>query len=198
MFEKFGALKIPLIVSLAAILVILLGRWDIAGPLTNTATIEVETKEAFIEMLMGLFAVALLMERVQEVFVIATRQAGRKEVDTLLTNAKLAAADSGASIDAQNLAVVKEESDLVVYKTETQQAALNFGLFFGFVAAIAGVRSISLLIVSENLVGLQADIFMVLDIVITTGVIAGGSEAIHQLVSIFTDFYDDARKKIKA
>ena len=46
--------------------------------------------------------------------------------------------------------------------------------------------------------GLQGDLLNMADILVTGGLLGGGSDGIHKLVSVITDFLDKTRQNINA
>jgi hypothetical protein len=161
----------------------------------NAAAFKLESKDIILEALLGLFVAALLMERVQEVFITAWRDMGSQKLNALLKSSENYP-ELNPSGDAPN-EILRAEQNLSVYKKKTKNMALGLGLLIGFVFALIGVRSLSAMMEYENLVGVQAGLFNIFDLVITAGVIAGGSDAIHKLVSVFTDGFDSTRAMIK-
>ena len=178
------------IIAIAAAFVAYLGVFP------DSAYFKLETASEIGQGLLGLFVAALLMERVQEVFVTAWRQGGRIIRDAELNKAA-AAAVAKPQGQAEQDALKYAQFELEVYKSTTKSVAFGIGLIIGFLFALAGLRSLSEFMVYENLEGLQAVVFEFADILVTAGVIAGGSDAIHKLISVFTDGFDMTRKLLK-
>ena len=166
------------------------------GVFPDSAYFKLETASEIGQGLLGLFVAALLMERVQEVFVTAWRQGGRIIRDAELNKAA-AAAVAVPQGKAEQDALKSAQFELEVYKNTTKSVAFGIGLIIGFLFALAGLRSLSEFMVYENLEGHQAVVFEFADILVTAGVIAGGSDAIHKLISVFTDGFDMTRKLLK-
>lgn len=165
------------------------------GGVPNAAAFKLETPDAVVEALMGLFVAALLMERIQEVFITAWRS---KETEDLKTNLDALKTDyQRNSTDTISSQVLQATRALNTYKKKTRDIAFGLGLFLGFTFALVGVRSLSAMTEYENLVGFQAVLFNVFDLFLTAGVIAGGSDAIHKLISVFTDGFDTTRIMLK-
>lgn len=162
----------------------------------NAAEFKLETGQEIVEALLGLFVAALFMERVQEVVVTAWCQGERLTLESNLEDAKRVANEDGAS-DEDRQAVLDAERALKYYKNSTKVFAFSVGLFIGFIFALLGVRALAEVMIYENLAGFQSDFFAVIDLLVTAGVIAGGSDAIHKLISVFTDAFDATRRRLK-
>ena len=145
-----------------------------------------------IDVLTPLFLVALFLERAQEVFISAWREMGRKPLETTLEKEK---GETSPTADD----IKKAEDALAAYKSTTGRISFLVLLSAGVIISLVGLRSL------ESFVDLgrtgwtdtQGWWFSVVDIVLTGGLIGGGSDGIHKLVSVVTDFLDSTRKKIK-
>lgn len=134
-----------------------------------------------------LYIVALFVERALEVLIKAWRQGGR-----ILLEEEIRSEDDG---DAK---AVKERI-LGQYKSGTQRRALLAGFTLGMLVSLSGVRllgpifDLSVSGASE----FQTAVFQFADIVITAGLIAGGSSTIHELMALIDDFLKTSRKRAK-
>lgn len=197
------------IIAFGTAMALLLVAFDLVP---GIAPFYLEETETVGQALLGLFVAALFMERVLEVFITAWRQRERGELDHALKSAERAHADALSKLeasdnpsDALRSAVVEAretidqtDAPLRAYKRQTQRYALAFGFAVGLLFALVGVRALSETVSYENLTGIQYFLFQVFDLLLTAGIIAGGSDAIHRLVSIFTDGFDATRARIKA
>ena len=179
-------------------------------PLTFASVVDVATP---------LFMIALFLERTQEVFISAWRRIREEELASHRTRTKeeLRAAEDGlatlqgtssasgdlestqSTIDTLRNKSFDAEDKLTRYKSETSRAAFLVGITAGILVAIVGVRVLHPLIDADSrLDGLQGVAFDSLDILITGGLLGGGSEGIHKAVSVVTDFLDATREKLKS
>jgi hypothetical protein len=120
-----------------------------------------------IGLLTSLFVVTLVMERSLEVFVATIRQSRR-----------------GAMLD----------------KNQTRFITLWAGLLFGIIISVVGIRTLGSLVDPEifkrtDISALQKYWFNIVDIFITGGLLAGGSDSIHKMTKIYTTFMDAAAQK---
>ena len=133
-----------------------------------------------------LYIVALFVERSLEVFIKAWRQAGKSSLE-----------EDARSADAPDKA--KAEKALEIYRTGTQRRALLLGLTLGILVSLSGVRLLGQIFEFGVADGwsLQQAMFQFVDIIVTAGLIAGGSATIHELMALVDDFLKASRKRAK-
>jgi uncharacterized membrane protein YqjE len=142
-----------------------------------------------VDLLTPLFVIALFLERAQEVFVSAWREPQRKEAEAHI--AALEAVQDAAGARAAGV-------QLAEYKAQTQRVAFLFRFLVAMAISTVGVRSLEHLVAMPPLDGsVQRTAFTVIDIVLTAAIIGGGSDGIHKLVSVITDFLDSTRQRIQ-
>jgi hypothetical protein len=158
-------------------------------------------------LLTTLFVLALFVERTLEVFITAWRgkETVRGENNIQAGNQALARDPR----DEQLQASAKEKVDwLADYKSETQAIALRSGLVLGILIAAVGVRSFDVFVdqptasptadsIVQSWYRVKAGIFRALDALVSGGIIGGGSEAIHKIMNVITEFLDATAKKVK-
>ena len=143
--------------------------------------------------------VALFLERALEVFVNTWRDPEAEKLDLEVKDAekKLAA----AATDASAITAVKTATQAQIdYRSDTRRIALWSALVMGVVVSAVGVRTLQTLVDSASLQSLgkfQRDAFLLLDVFLTGGLIAGGSEGIHKLTQVYSDFMDATSQKVK-
>ncbi len=130
-----------------------------------------------------LYIVALFVERSLEVLIKAWRQGGKS---CLVENARSAEGESKA----------KAERALEKYKAGTQRRALLVGLTLGFLVSLSVIRLLGPIFEfdAENARLFQQALFQLTDIIVTAGLIAGGSATIHELMALIDDFLSKSRK----
>ena len=134
-----------------------------------------------------LYIVALFVERALEVLIKAWRQGGR----VLL--------EDGIRSETDDQAKAEKAKNVERYKAGTQRRALLSGFTLGIVVSLAGVRLLGPIfdVSGGGASGFQAAVFQFADIVITAGLIAGGSSTIHELMALIDDFLKASRKRAK-
>ncbi|MCY4560221.1 MAG: hypothetical protein OXF79_28460 [Chloroflexi bacterium] len=135
-----------------------------------------------------LYIVALFVERALEVLIKAWRQGGRILLEEEVRS------------EPDDQAKVRKEKELEQYKAGTQRRALLAGFTLGILVSLAGVRLLGPIFdVSGGTTSeFQTAVFQFADIVITAGLIAGGSATIHELMALIDDFLKASRKRAKA
>lgn len=168
------------------------------------------TAEQVGRTLLSLFLVALIFERALEVIIGSWRGPGaielENEVNTLNDALEFLPRDSALSAGDRadrEKTLVEARSDAVArtvaYRCETKRLALHASFLLGLAVAVAGLRTVEPSIVFPREVpALQAAALKMLDALLTGGVIAGGSEGIHKIMQVFTDFAQATSKRAKA
>jgi len=154
--------------------------------------------DEIIDLLISFFVIALFLERAQEVFISSWRDKDRRilegEVKDLKTKLKLKSKSSN-KIKSE----LKDNQVLLNhYKSDTGRLAYKFSVTVGVLLAIVGVRSLQPLVDISNLAGFQKTAFHFIDVFLTAGLIGGGSDGIHKVISTFTDFLEKTKKQAKA
>jgi hypothetical protein len=165
-------------------------------------------------ILTSLMFVALLIERAVEVFISPTsgvaKDALKTEQTKLADTIKLqqvalelarnpgaglipdeAAVKVAAEALARSVTRDKEIAELIrIADRQTQKVALSFSIPIGFIAALAGLRTIGsfvpgLAAVNNADVTVQQQLLTALDVVLTAGLLAGGADGIHKILDRF-------------
>ena len=157
---------------------------------------------ASIVRLLGiLFVIALFLERALEVFITTWRgpEADSLELDVQAarsvaeTKAKANPPVSPQALDEATAALKAAQKAEIAYRSGTQRLALWTGLILGVLISAIGFRTLGHLIDAESfsqMPSLQKAVFKVMDCLITGGLIGGGSEGIHKLTQVYTEFMD--------
>lgn len=77
---------------------------------------------------------------------------------------------------------------------ETKRIALIIGFSLGVLVCSAGVGMLSTILNTE---GANQGLIRFVDIILTAGLIAGGSDGFHQFVAAIETFFVESRKKMK-
>lgn len=201
--------------SLVAVLIIA----ALAYPLSKSFLLVFSLKENALEFttVIGLLGPALVaslfVERAVEVVVTTWRKLGRDQKET-----ELSALESEQKAAPSNVNISKTIKDtksaIVEYRQETLQMAVGFSIAFSFILTLAGVRLLTQFFeipYIDCLTGLEIEPeecpsgldqlkshfrwLTGFDILITTLIIAGGSEGLHSIVSAITSFADKTASK---
>jgi hypothetical protein len=172
------------------------------------------TAQTFVGVIAWLVAIALFVERANEVVVMFFRDEKADRLDRVearmaeLARTKSAAAEALAlntgatpaerSVAAQDAETARQkladaQEAKALYRSGTREIALLVGFFFGVLSSVAGVRGFQGLLQDNTP---QDGLFTVCDILVTSAMLAGGSEGIHRLANVYTSFMDGLSTQI--
>jgi hypothetical protein len=133
----------------------------------------------------GIFIIVLLVERATEIVITIWRQAKgdqlKKELAVLETSSKAAAAADKAK-------------ELAEYQAETKGYSLLVGFTLSVIVCSAGIGLLGEIIDSRQ--GSE-QFFRGVDIILTSGLIAGGSDAFHQFVRALETFFTKSKENME-
>lgn len=172
----------------------------------------------FVAFFMELAAIALFVERALEVLVTPWREkdAQQKQVQaataqkvldahkdvakTMTQNADAVQAMAARTTDLQNQVTATGQA-LADYRSDTQRIAFAASLAVGIVVSLIGFRALNFFVQGGAGSVLyphhphQLWAFQIVDVILTGALISGGSDGIHQMVTIFTNFADQTKAK---
>lgn len=188
------------IVFLAAI-VIVVGICILKSVVPEALPLKDLSAQAFTGLIAWLVAVALFVERAVEVVVMVFRDYGADLLQATedsataantSANKALAASPTDAGLksvaDKTRTALDDAHRDNVIYRAKTKEIALSVGFVFGAMVSVAGVRSLHGLLIDGTTTN---GWFNFVDIIVTSAMLAGGSEGIHRIANAFTSFMDN-------
>ncbi|ESA32148.1 hypothetical protein N836_26520 [Leptolyngbya sp. Heron Island J] len=162
-----------------------------------------------IQKLTILIVVALFLERALEVYKLSYLSQEKErlaaqvehvqvELQLLLTNAD--ESSNNEAIKAVKLRLFNAEESLRVYKNYMRQNLLRVAIAFGTLISLVGVRSLESAFnfpEPESILELfRFYLFRVLDVILTAGLIAGGSEGIHNIIKKLSNLFPDVPQKV--
>jgi hypothetical protein len=141
------------------------------------------TLQKVLAALGGIFIIVLLVERATEIVISIWRQA---ETDQKKEELAAHTADPAKAATAAK--------DLARYQAETKVISLLIGFALSIVVCSAGVGLLGEIIdiTKSNLHFLRG-----VDIILTSGLIAGGSDAFHQFTSSLETFFTKSKEKMQ-
>ena len=125
------------------------------------------------------------MERFIGAFNSIWRRRGRLELIRGVENAKT----KNEQIEAQK--------KLDAYRSRTETLAMYSGFAIGLIVGFAGVHTLQVIFDAGSLSGSQKTLFQGVDIVLTAGLIAGGSKGINAITSLLGNFLEASKQKVK-
>jgi hypothetical protein len=93
-----------------------------------------------------------------------------------------------------------DEIALSCHHNQTRRIAFLGGTTLGVIVAALGIRVLELFVdpaVFNSLPLAHQRLFRVTDVLLTGAVLGGGSDALHQLVRVFTNFFQSAAGRVK-
>ena len=134
----------------------------------------------------GLFIITVIVERFIEVFNSIWRRKGRLEH---IRDVEYAGTDEDR-IEAQR--------KLDAYRARTETLAMYSGFAIGIIIGICGLRTLHSIFDFAALQGFQKTAFLATDIVLTAGLIAGGSKGINAVTSLVSEFLEASKEQAEA
>jgi hypothetical protein len=160
------------------------------------------------QLLLSLMLVSLFLERTIEVFITIWRgpQSRQLENDVRSRQVRMNQLSKSTSVDREgDMAQMSQELEAasqasVQLKSSTRGWALWAGLALGIAISLAGVRTLNPLITPDSyalLSASQKNFFDLVDVLITAGLISGGSNGLHSILQVFIDLAENTSAKIK-
>ena len=146
----------------------------------------------FIQQMLPLLMVALFIERVLEVFLESWRAHRTARLRARAEHARKTH-PAGRPQHADEIAYAEHQA-------RTRRIALFAGTTLGVTVAALGMRVLEMFADPTALASLpllHQRLFRTVDVLMTGAVLGGGSDALHQLVLVFTNFFQSAARRVK-
>ncbi len=177
--ERWG--YVAVLVGMAVALAVILRFSSVVPGLTFRNV----TAESLQNLLFSLLLIATFKERAQEIYVIAWRQEGRYKKEQAVKD---------AAEDEQKKAAA--ESELQTYRATTGRYVSLVSLSSGFFISLAGVRVLSPLVQTAGMSSGQQEWLFVVDVLLTAGLLAGGSKMIHEVMAVVSEALGRTRGRL--
>ena len=125
----------------------------------------------------------MLIERVTEIAIAILRETSSERI-----KGELAALPS----DSPNIAI--KGADLIAYQSETKIIALLIGFSLSIIVCSSGIGILETIIVVDPARG-DPRFLRGIDIVLTSGLLAGGSDSFHHFTSALENFFESTKSK---
>lgn len=136
-----------------------------------------KTPEDYSAIFLSLFIVALMAERFVDVLLSSSRRPKKNSIRREIEAAK----------DNPDL-LLKKNLELDIYRSKTGVLAMRISFVIGLFVSLAGVHTLGEILDTEDLHGLNRGLFITIDVVLTAGLIAGGSKGINNISSAIADW----------
>jgi cytochrome c biogenesis protein CcdA len=167
------------VLALLTFIVIGYSYHPLVAPLKSDLTIQ-----NILGSLGAIFILTLLIERVTEIAVAISREASTKKIKGEI-----------AALQSDPLRADVKEAELIAYKSETKTIALLIGFSLSIIVCSAGIGILSAIIVNDSKTA-NTRFLRGIDIVLTSGLLAGGSDSFHQFVSALENFFESTKSKV--
>jgi hypothetical protein len=159
------------------------------------------------DALTGLFLVALTFERALEVLVTTFREPGemplrhkldevQERLDFIPKDIRLPQPEKLALEERLVVEHAGARKALDGYKSETRVVSLGLSLVCAIIVSAAGFRVLATVVSNPPTGGtFQGAVFTVIDVLLTGGLIAGGSKGIHALTQAVGEVLDATRRR---
>ena len=146
----------------------------------------------FVQLVLPLLMVALFIERVLEVFIASWRGKRATQLKERAQEAR-SQRQTGGPRHADEIA-------LDCHQYDTRRLTFLAGTALGVIVSALGVRLLEMFVdpVSFQLLPqVHQQLFRTTDVLMTGAVLGGGSDALHHLVLVFTNFFESAKGRVK-
>jgi hypothetical protein len=165
---------------------------------SGVLTMQGVTMEKIWMQIMALFVVSLFLERAVDVFLTVTRNEKSEHLRHSIRQVKSAHKEKMGD----NTAISREtidplENELHAHRSQTRSIALWTSFIVGLLVALVGVRTLQPIFCPDGkfpLLGNQIKWFQAMDIFITGGLLAGGSEGFHEIIKLYRSFMEKANR----
>lgn len=146
------------------------------------------TESDVLAIVTTMFVVAVFMERSVEAILTPVRAPDRQRIEQELEDIRKVA----ESDDSKKKEQMAKEHELERYRLNTAQRAYWLSFGFGLIISIVGIRTLEGLVdpgALNDLGKMHHTLFSFVDVVLTGGVIAGGSAAIDKIGRAISEFF---------
>ena len=175
--ERWAYILVMLVTAAALTAIV---RWTTAP---QALAFKDVTSDSLQNLFFSLLLITAFKERAQEIYVIAWRAEGR---------ARREAQVKRATDDAER---AKAEDELTDYRARTGRYVSLVSLSSGLFISIAGVRVLEPLVEVPGS-SVQQGFLFIADVLLTAGLLAGGSKLIHELMAVVSAGLGATRQKL--
>jgi len=148
------------------------------------------------------FVISIFLERAIEVFISVWRNPDAARLDVQLERLEQLLKETESPKEKSQVRAHLDQLKITRarYKVDTQTLAMWVSFFSGLLISVAGLRCLETLVVAENLASLsdkQQFLFRMVDVLLTGGLIAGGSEGLHKISQVYTTFIDTTKQRLR-
>ena len=157
-----------------------------------------------VSLMLMVLVVTLFVERAQEVILTNWRAQQSEELDLKISQIerkirKLSVSPNDTREAEENLRGQLDtlNGEKLAYRARTRLYALRLGVLMGVAVSIAGVRVLGALVPNDMVLGFgmfQQIAYTFIDVILTAGVVAGGSDGVHKMAELYRVFVETKSK----
>lgn len=167
------------VIALLVVIALLASTFDLSGTLLLNHNFQ---NGDYTTLLTNLAFISLVLERFIEVFNSIWRRKGKLPLARAVEHA--APANKQQAVEA-----------LDAYRQQTETYTMLGGFGIGIVVSLGGVHTLQVLFDATGIHGLQLILFQATDILLTAGLLSGGSKGINKVTNLFGVFLERSAEK---
>jgi hypothetical protein len=140
---------------------------------------------SMVNMLGGMFVVVLLVERATEVIIVIWRDEGAGVLQQSI--------DESDDLENEDLSKSNKLRAFLNYKETTKRIAIIISFLIAIIVSSAGVGLLGSIVDNQ---GGNKFLLRLIDIFLTSGLIAGGSQGFHLFTSAIGVFFIESKKRL--
>jgi hypothetical protein len=157
----------------------------------------------------SLLIIALLLERALDVFLTTWRAEGSEKLDSEIKEIKqkidqlkkAGKPETDSDVKTETGSLSKKNQEKLAYRSKTRIIAMWSSLILGVVVSAIGFRVLATLVDPGSYAGMgykQKNFFEFVDILMTGGLLAGGSDGIHKIMDLYRVFMEGSSARVKS
>jgi uncharacterized membrane protein YbhN (UPF0104 family) len=157
----------------------------------------------------SLLIISLLLERALDVFLTTWRAEGSEKLDSEINEIKqkieqlkkAGKPETDSDVKTETDFLSKKNQEKLAYRSKTRIIAIWSGLILGVIVSAIGFRVLATLVDPESfkqMIKNQKYFFNLFDILLTGGLLAGGSDGIHKILDLYRVFMEGSSSRVKS
>jgi hypothetical protein len=141
--------------------------------------------EDLVTVSLSILGIVLMLERAIEAYVSLFREPGRRKLREILDtwSSEGSSYGEGNESGSQQARLAQQETELRLweYSEGTRRLTLALGVVFSAALAVGGVSTLRSFVDIYGVSVFQCQLLLVLDVLLTIGVLVGGSQGVHTI-----------------
>lgn len=141
-----------------------------------------------------LFFASLLLERALDVLLTITRAPHSEQLDEVIADFRYLLQQKDIPPEKKQQtreSLIAKQDEKRDWRNGTRNISMWLGLILGVIIAAVGIRTLGSIIDMSAIPNkAQHDAFAVVDVLLTGGLLAGGSDGIHKVAELYRNFFE--------